>query len=67
MTSRLEIADLLRDSLGGQLRSRADLLEAARGVGARDAVIEVLERLPDRKYANLRELWPLLPGIPIEP
>jgi transposase len=67
MTSRAEIADVLRDSLAGRLRSRAELLETARAVGARDAVIVVLERLPDRRFADLRELWPCLPGVPIEP
>jgi len=67
MTTRIEIADVLRSRLDGQLRSKAELLEAARALGARDAVVEALERLPDQKYGGLRDLWPCLPGIPIEP
>jgi uncharacterized protein DUF2795 len=67
MTTRVEIADVLRSRLDGPLRSKAELLETARSLGARDAVMEALERLPDRKYSGLRDLWPCLPGIPIEP
>ena len=67
MTTRLEIADVLRDRLDGPLRSKAELLETARALGARDAVVQALERLPDQKYSGLRDLWPCLPGIPIEP
>jgi hypothetical protein len=66
MTSRVEIADVLRDSLAGPLRSRSELVETARAAGARDAVVRVLERLPDRRFGNLRDLWPCLPDIPIE-
>ena len=67
MTTRLEIADLLRDRLDGPLRSKAELIDAARALGARDAVVQALERLPERKYGGLRDLWPCLPGLPIEP
>lgn len=67
VTTRVEIADVLRNRLDGPLRSKAELLEAARALGASDAVVEALERLPDRKYGGLRDLWPCLPGIPIEP
>ena len=67
MTTRIEIADVLRDRLDGPLRSKAELLEAARALGARAVVVEALERLPERKYGGLRDLWPCLPGIPIEP
>ena len=67
MTTRIEIADVLRDRLDGPLRSKADLLDTARAAGARAVVVEALERLPERKYGGLRDLWPCLPGIPIEP
>jgi hypothetical protein len=44
---------------------RTELLSAARATGARTAVVRVLERLPERSYNHLRDLWPHLPAIPI--
>ncbi len=44
---------------------RTDLLTAARAVGARSAVVRLLERLPERAYGNLRDIWPHLPATPI--
>jgi hypothetical protein len=66
MTTRVEIADLLRDQFHGPLRSKAELVETARAVGASEAVLQALERLPERRYGGLRDLWPCLPDIPIE-
>lgn len=66
-TTRIEIADLIEDTLDGSVRDRSQLIAAARDAGARDRVIDTLSSLPEREYRGLRELWPHLPGIQIEP
>jgi hypothetical protein len=40
---------------------------AAERTGARPAVLHVLRRLPMGPFHDLRQLWPALPGVPIEP
>jgi hypothetical protein len=66
-TTRIEIADLIEDTLDGSARDREQLVTAARDAGARDRVIATLSSLPDREYRGLRELWQHLPEIQIEP
>lgn len=45
--------------------TRADLLAAAVASDARPQAIQLLQRLPDRAYTNIRELWHHLPGVPV--
>jgi len=45
--------------------TRADLLAAAVASNARPRAIQLLQRLPDRAYTNIRELWHHLPGGPV--
>ena len=46
--------------------SKWELIGRAQDTEARREVIEALLNLPDRNYANLRELWAILPDMPIE-
>ncbi len=64
--TRTEIADHVGAAFGADAVCRDELLAAARASGARGAVLRALERLPDRSYRHLRELWPELPGVPVE-
>lgn len=64
---RLEIAEHTAKAFTGATVTREQILLIARQTGARPAVLRVLERLPDVPFHELRELWPDLPGVPIEP
>lgn len=63
---RVEIADCLEDAFGGPPVSPASLVAFAAGHGARPSVLEVLGRLHEREYRNLRDLWSELADIPLE-
>ena len=58
---------LLGDAFAGGPLTRSDLLVAAQRVGARPAVLELLERLPDQRFSRPNELWTDLKDVPIEP
>jgi hypothetical protein len=45
--------------------TRGDLLAAATASHARPEVIEVLARLPDLRYRNVRDLWQELADVPV--
>jgi hypothetical protein len=64
--TRAEIADHIQDAFDGErVLIAADLLASARRNRARPAVLQALERLPGR-YSDLRDLWPDLPGVPVD-
>lgn len=65
--TRIEIAELIEDTLDGSTRRRHDLVAAARDAGARPQVLDTLSELPDREFRGLRELWEYLPELQIEP
>jgi Protein of unknown function (DUF2795) len=64
--TRVEVVDHIGDAFAGGPLTRSDLLVAARHGGARPAVLEVLERLPDRRFSRPHELWTDLKDVPIE-
>jgi len=66
-TSRVEIADCVGAAFGGGPQRRDQLIAAGRAGGAEDAVVRVLQRLPAGPFRTLRDLWPELPGLPVEP
>ncbi|BCB84783.1 DUF2795 domain-containing protein [Phytohabitans suffuscus] len=45
--------------------SRDRLLAYAVGSHARPEVVAVLERLPDKPYSTIRDLWYDLPDVPV--
>ena len=64
--TRVEIAVAVETAfIASRDPGRTDLLTAARAASARSAVVQILERLPERVYNNLRDIWPHLPAIPI--
>lgn len=65
--TRIEIAEHTAEAFTGATVTREQLLAVATQTGARPAVLRVLERLPDVPFHELRELWPDLPDVPIEP
>jgi hypothetical protein len=67
-TSRLEIANAITESFRGSLLSREQLLAAAKEAHASTEVLLALSCLrEDRQYVQLRQLWPDLPDLPVEP
>jgi hypothetical protein len=65
-TSRTEIADVVGEAFDDGAATRERLLSVARGNQASTEVLAVLERLPQHRYRRLRDLWPDLPGLPVE-
>jgi hypothetical protein len=64
--SRMEIVDTVDSAFETGGADRSEILTAAVATGARPEVIETLERLPDRRFADVRELWQELPELPVE-
>lgn len=63
--TRLEIADHVESAFVTGPATSVQLLDAARTGGARPALLAVLGGLPDRQYAELRQLWTDLAEVPI--
>jgi hypothetical protein len=65
--TRLEIAEHVAGAFTGPAMTRDQLLAVARQDGARRAVLRVLAELPDGPFHEVRQLWPAIPDVPIEP
>lgn len=66
IVTRLEIADALSEAFGPRGAAKTELLEAARHADAAQAVLDELDRLPDRRYPTMRALWDHLPEVPLD-
>ena len=64
--TRINIADAVEDAFTQRQASKADLLDWANTHGAGETVIAALSRLPERNFRTLRDLWPHLPGVPVD-
>ena len=65
--SRVEIADCVETAFTGGPVTRDELVALAHRSGASPAVLQVLAGLPDGPFRELRQLWPAIPDLPIEP
>jgi len=63
--SRMELAQHLETAFAAGPVTPAGLLDAATVSAARSAVLAVIERLPNRTYGTIRDLWYELPDLPI--
>lgn len=63
--TRVEILDLLDSTFTAGPVSRTALVGAARSLGARVELLDLLEHLPERQYTHQRELWVDLPHVPV--
>lgn len=66
MVTRIQIADTVGDAFDHLPVTRSGLLSIAASVHAHPRLLETLERLPDRDYGQLRDLWSHLDDVPIE-
>lgn len=64
--TRTEIADVVESAFAGHPLTRADLLAHATSHRARVDILETLAQLPDRSFRSVRDLWPHLPGVPVD-
>jgi hypothetical protein len=65
--TRVEVIDHVGEAFAAGPLTRSDILVAASSRGARPAVLEVLERLPDRKFSRPHDMWMTdLRDVPIE-
>lgn len=64
--TRAEVTDHVAGAFTGGPVTTADLVEAAVRSGARPAVIELLRGIPERRFAELCDLWVALPDVPVD-
>ncbi|WP_454853642.1 DUF2795 domain-containing protein [Promicromonospora soli] len=64
--ARIQIAELVADAFGPSGADRSQILATAVAGGAPPELLTELERLPERSFATMRELWGYLPDVPIE-
>lgn len=66
-TTRLEIAQHGQTAFRtGQPVTREQLIAAAERDDAPPGVIDQVRQLPNRPFGSIRDLWPALPGLPVE-
>lgn len=64
--TRDDVLEAVAGCFRGGGATRDDLIEQALQNGAHPAVIEILRRLPDRRIGNVRQIWELVPDIPVQ-
>lgn len=64
--TREEIAAHVHRAFIPGVATKENLLAAAALSGARTEVLEVLGRLSDRPYREIRQIWPDLPDVPVD-
>ncbi|GAB3556053.1 hypothetical protein J2S53_003290 [Actinopolyspora lacussalsi] len=64
--TRLEILDAVDKAFEAPPTATSDILVTAEDSGARTALLEVLHRLPEKRFGSVRELWEHLPDVPVE-
>lgn len=63
--SRVEMVDVVANAFRVASPTRQEILSAAIEHRARPAVIQHLERLPERRYTDVRDIWTELPDVPV--
>lgn len=63
--TRTQIAEHIAEAWRVTPATRADLLDAAVSNQAPPAVLEMLHRLPEENYRQLRQLWRHLADVPV--
>jgi hypothetical protein len=61
----MEVVEELGEAFPGAGLSKEELVEEAHHRGVRSEVVRLLERLPERRYRHVRELWAQVPEVPV--
>ena len=64
--TRTELASHIGAAFSGGRATRDSLLAYAAGSHARPEVIAAIQRLQDKPYANIRDLWHDLADMPVD-
>jgi hypothetical protein len=63
--TRIEVVQELGEAFPGAGLSKGELVEEAHRRGVRSEMVRLLERLPERRYRHVRELWAQVPEVPV--
>jgi hypothetical protein len=63
--TREEIAETIGTCFTAGQARRTDLLLAVHERNARPELVETIERLPNRTFTQVRDLWTSLPEVPL--
>lgn len=63
--TRVEVVSLVQGAFQDGTADRDEILDEARRRDASEAVVETLQRLPAGRYQTVRDIWSVLPDIPI--
>ncbi|MBK5223308.1 MAG: DUF2795 domain-containing protein [Acidimicrobiia bacterium] len=63
--TRTEVIDTIAHAFDAPSATPDDLVAAARGSHARAEVVDLLSRLPGRRYVRPQDMWNDLPDVPI--
>jgi hypothetical protein len=66
VVTRMAIADHVSGAFASGGARKADLLAVAASTKAPPPILHQLAELPDRQFAHLRDLWTLMPEVPVE-
>lgn len=66
VVTRTEIVDAIGDAFTGSEINKQTLVDTAQRGDARPEVIDLLSRLPERRYWQPQQIWLELPNIPID-
>jgi len=64
--TRAEVVAHLAAAFPGGMVGKAELLGEAERTGAPRGVLDLLRRLPERRFYRPHDLWAELPDVPIE-
>lgn len=61
----MEILEAVGEVFGPSGASTGDVIDAAQSHGVRPEVLEILRRLPERRYVRANQLWEELTDLPV--
>ncbi len=63
--TRLEVIDAVEHAFTRSSATKQEIITAAVQYGSRATVVTTLQRLPERSFRHVRDLWDHLPDIPL--
>ena len=63
--TRIEIIDAVEHAFARSSANKQEIITAAIQQNTRPAVLDTLNRLPERSFSHVRDLWNHLPDVPL--